>query len=108
MQAYQDVERVYAAGLRFLNQLAQAVRLEHEKANGRDRHLHGLAQHLIRYTLPGAETLRSRREKFRADARTVNCGGFIGAAGGDRTHDIQNHNLALLPTELQPPQHHRV
>ena len=28
----------------------------------------------------------------------------FGAAGGDRTHDIQNHNLALLPTELQPPQ----
>ncbi len=27
-----------------------------------------------------------------------------GAAGGIRTHDIQNHNLALLPTELQPPQ----
>src|SRR5579885_991299 len=26
-----------------------------------------------------------------------------GAAGGIRTHDIQNHNLALLPTELQPP-----
>src|SRR5262249_34598396 len=28
---------------------------------------------------------------------------FCGAAGGIRTHDIQNHNLALLPTELQPP-----
>jgi hypothetical protein len=27
----------------------------------------------------------------------------LGAAGGIRTHDIQNHNLALLPTELQPP-----
>ena len=26
-----------------------------------------------------------------------------GAAGGIRTHDIQNHNLALLPAELQPP-----
>jgi hypothetical protein len=28
---------------------------------------------------------------------------FTGAAGGIRTHDIQNHNLALLPAELQPP-----
>ena len=29
---------------------------------------------------------------------------LLGAAGGVRTHDIQNHNLALLPAELQPPQ----
>jgi hypothetical protein len=28
---------------------------------------------------------------------------ITGAAGGIRTHDIQNHNLALLPAELQPP-----
>ncbi len=31
-----------------------------------------------------------------------------GAAGGIRTHDIQNHNLALLPTELQPPRAYSV
>jgi hypothetical protein len=30
-------------------------------------------------------------------------GKITGAAGGIRTHDTQNHNLALLPTELQPP-----
>ena len=30
-----------------------------------------------------------------------------GAADGDRTRDIQNHNLALLPTELQPPYEHQ-
>jgi len=29
-----------------------------------------------------------------------------GARGGDRTHDIQNHNLALLPTELHAPQNY--
>lgn len=28
----------------------------------------------------------------------------IGAADGVRTRDFQNHNLALLPAELQPPQ----
>ena len=28
-----------------------------------------------------------------------------GAADGARTRDFQNHNLALLPTELQPPQY---
>jgi hypothetical protein len=28
-----------------------------------------------------------------------------GARGGIRTHDIQNHNLALLPAELHAPQH---
>ena len=27
----------------------------------------------------------------------------IGAADGVRTRDFQNHNLALLPAELQPP-----
>lgn len=27
-----------------------------------------------------------------------------GARGGIRTHDIQNHNLALLPAELHAPQ----
>ena len=27
----------------------------------------------------------------------------FGARDGDRTHDIQNHNLALLPTELRAP-----
>ncbi len=28
----------------------------------------------------------------------------LGARGGIRTHDIQNHNLALLPAELHAPQ----
>ena len=28
---------------------------------------------------------------------------LIGAADGVRTRDFQNHNLALLPAELQPP-----
>ena len=29
---------------------------------------------------------------------------IFGAADGVRTRDFQNHNLALLPAELQPPQ----
>ena len=36
-------------------------------------------------------------------AKRLQVNGNIGAADGVRTRDFQNHNLALLPAELQPP-----